>query len=85
MRTRVADIVTDLRHGLAVADGAAADRTTGRRPAGSSDDEAREIRKSHAPAPEDVITEPRRGRRLRDDPVAIALRKPHRLLEPLET
>ena len=33
----------------------------------------------------DILTEPRRGRaRLRDDPVAIALRKPHRLLEPVE-
>ncbi len=38
------------------------------------------------PGPEDILTEPRRGRgRLRDDPVAIALRKPHRLLEPIET
>jgi DNA-binding HxlR family transcriptional regulator len=36
------------------------------------------------PGPEDVVTEPRRGRgQLRDDPVAIALRAPHRLLEPL--
>lgn len=34
----------------------------------------------------DVITEPRRGRaRLRADPVAVALRRPHRLLEPLQT
>jgi DNA-binding HxlR family transcriptional regulator len=32
----------------------------------------------------DIITEPRPGRgRLRDDRVAIALRQPHRLLEPL--
>jgi DNA-binding HxlR family transcriptional regulator len=36
------------------------------------------------PPPEDLVTEPRRGRgRLRDDPVAIALRGPHRLLEPV--
>jgi DNA-binding HxlR family transcriptional regulator len=34
----------------------------------------------------DIITEPHRGRgSLRDDPVAIALRVPHRLLEPIET
>jgi DNA-binding HxlR family transcriptional regulator len=34
----------------------------------------------------DLITEPKPGRgRLRDDPVALALRKPHRMLEPLET
>jgi DNA-binding HxlR family transcriptional regulator len=32
----------------------------------------------------DIITEPRPGRgRYRDDPVAVALRAPHRLLEPL--
>jgi DNA-binding HxlR family transcriptional regulator len=39
------------------------------------------------PGAEDVLSEPRRGRRAsrRDDPVAIALREPHRLLEPLET
>jgi DNA-binding HxlR family transcriptional regulator len=38
-----------------------------------------------APPPEDVVTEPRRGRgRRRTDPVAIALRGPHRLLEPIE-
>jgi DNA-binding HxlR family transcriptional regulator len=38
------------------------------------------------PDPADVVTAPlrRRGRR-RDDPVAVALREPHRLLEPLET
>jgi DNA-binding HxlR family transcriptional regulator len=37
------------------------------------------------PGPEDVLAEPR-GRRaaVRDDPVAIALRAPHRLLEPVE-
>lgn len=34
----------------------------------------------------DIITEPRRGRRrLRDDPVALALRGPHRMLEPVNT
>lgn len=32
----------------------------------------------------DIVTEPRPGRgRYRDDPVAVALRGPHRLLEPL--
>ncbi len=34
----------------------------------------------------DIVTEPRRGRaRLRTDPVAVALRRPHRMLEPIET
>jgi DNA-binding HxlR family transcriptional regulator len=38
------------------------------------------------PPPEDLVTEPRRGRgRLRDDPVSVALRRPHRLLEPVRT
>jgi DNA-binding HxlR family transcriptional regulator len=38
------------------------------------------------PAPEDVLTEPRRRRgKGRDDSVAIALRAPHRLLEPVDT
>jgi len=38
------------------------------------------------PAPEDIVTETLAGRKaLRDDPVALALRAPHRLLEPLET
>ncbi len=38
------------------------------------------------PRPEDILTKPRRGRgKLRDDPVAVALRTPHRLLEPIET
>ena len=33
-----------------------------------------------------LVTGPRRGRSTgRDDPVALALRQPHRLLEPLET
>jgi DNA-binding MarR family transcriptional regulator len=37
------------------------------------------------PGPEDIVAEPRRGRAaLRDDAVAIALRAPRRLLEPLE-
>lgn len=35
---------------------------------------------------EQIITEPRRGRRrFRDDPVAVALRGPHRMLQPLHT
>jgi DNA-binding HxlR family transcriptional regulator len=34
----------------------------------------------------DIITEPRRGHaRLRDDPVALALRSPHRMLDPVNT
>lgn len=38
------------------------------------------------PGPEEIVTEPRRGRpRLRDDAVAVALQRPHRLLEPVET
>jgi DNA-binding HxlR family transcriptional regulator len=38
------------------------------------------------PGPEDIVTVPRRGAvGRRDDPVALALRGPHRLLEPLET
>jgi DNA-binding HxlR family transcriptional regulator len=38
------------------------------------------------PPPGDILAEPRKGRGLsRTDPVAIALRGPHRLLEPLET
>ncbi len=37
------------------------------------------------PGPQDVVTTPRRGRgSRRTDPVAVALRTPHRLLEPLE-
>ena len=37
------------------------------------------------PRPEDILTEPRRGRpALRDDPVSRALRRPHPLLEPIE-
>lgn len=38
------------------------------------------------PPPEEIVTEPRSGRaKQRTDPVAIALREPRRLLEPLET
>ncbi len=38
------------------------------------------------PPVQDILTEPRPGRAaLRHDPVAVALRGPHRLLEPLET
>jgi hypothetical protein len=38
------------------------------------------------PGPDDIVMEPRPGRELkRDDPVAIALQVPRRLLEPLET
>ena len=38
------------------------------------------------PPPEDIVTRVRRGRgRLRDDPVTVALRAPHRLLEPVST
>jgi DNA-binding HxlR family transcriptional regulator len=39
------------------------------------------------PAPGEIVTEPRPGSRRekgRTDPVAVALREPHRLLEPLE-
>jgi DNA-binding HxlR family transcriptional regulator len=38
------------------------------------------------PPPEDLVVEPKNGRvRFRDDAVAVALRVPHRLLEPVET
>lgn len=38
------------------------------------------------PLPQDIVMERRRGRgTLRDDPVTVALRAPHRLLEPIET
>lgn len=38
------------------------------------------------PGPQDIVTKPRRGPKIgRSDPVAIALRGEHRLLEPLET
>jgi hypothetical protein len=36
--------------------------------------------------PKDILMEPRRGRgKLRDDPVAVVLRTPHRLLDPVKT
>ena len=36
------------------------------------------------PDVDEIVMQPRRGRRnLRDDPVAVALRQPHRLLEPI--
>jgi DNA-binding HxlR family transcriptional regulator len=39
-----------------------------------------------APRPEDIVTEPRRGRgKLRDDHVSAALRTPRRLLQPIGT
>src|SRR3954451_2664890 len=38
-----------------------------------------------APEPEDIVSAPRRGGSRRDDPVALVLRAPRRLLEPLET
>jgi hypothetical protein len=37
------------------------------------------------PAPEEIVTVPRRGRGRQGDPVATALRAPHRLLEPVQT
>jgi DNA-binding HxlR family transcriptional regulator len=38
------------------------------------------------PGPEDVLTEPRaRRRNIREDPVAVALRAPHQLLDPIDT
>jgi DNA-binding HxlR family transcriptional regulator len=50
------------------------------------DDEGKCPRCGLTPGPEDVITEPHPSRRTgRADPVAVALRDPHRLLEPLET
>jgi DNA-binding HxlR family transcriptional regulator len=51
------------------------------------DDHGRCVSCDVAPAPGDIVMEPRSRRRamFRDDPVATALREPHRLLEPLET
>jgi DNA-binding HxlR family transcriptional regulator len=50
------------------------------------DDYGRCVTCDVTPAPGDILMEPRRGRgRLRDDPVATALREPHRLLEPIES
>jgi DNA-binding HxlR family transcriptional regulator len=41
---------------------------------------------STTPPPQDIVIKPKRGRaRQRKDPVAVALRKPHRLLLPLAT
>ena len=41
---------------------------------------------STTPPPQDIVITPKRGRaRQREDPVAVALRKPHRLLAPLAT
>jgi DNA-binding HxlR family transcriptional regulator len=37
------------------------------------------------PSPEDIVIKPRGDRPRREDPVAVALRAPHRLLEPIET
>jgi DNA-binding HxlR family transcriptional regulator len=38
------------------------------------------------PRPEDLVVEPKAGNwRLREDPVAVALREPHRMLVPVET
>ena len=50
------------------------------------DDRGRCVTCDLTPDPEDIISEPRRRRRnVRDDPVAAALRAPHRLLEPIDT
>jgi DNA-binding HxlR family transcriptional regulator len=50
------------------------------------DDDGRCPRCRIIPPPEEITTKPRPGRKqLRNDPVAIALRAPHRLLQPLET
>jgi DNA-binding HxlR family transcriptional regulator len=39
-----------------------------------------------APPPQDILMQPRPGRgRRRDDPVTVALRTPHRLLDPVQT
>ncbi|HJS96153.1 MAG TPA: helix-turn-helix domain-containing protein [Solirubrobacteraceae bacterium] len=50
------------------------------------DDDGRCSRCGHTPGPDEIVTMPREGRRSRrTDPVAIALRAPHHLLEPLDT
>jgi DNA-binding HxlR family transcriptional regulator len=50
------------------------------------DDEGRCSRCGLTPGPDEIVTKPREGRKSRrTDPVAIALRTPHQLLEPLET
>jgi DNA-binding HxlR family transcriptional regulator len=54
---------------------------------GSRLDDAGRCPECHVtPAPRDIVIERRRGRGMRRrDPVSVALREPHRLLEPLET
>jgi hypothetical protein len=53
---------------------------------GSRLDDAGHCPECHVtPGPEDIVTRRRRGRGQRRDPVSVALREPHRLLEPLET
>jgi DNA-binding HxlR family transcriptional regulator len=50
------------------------------------DDAGRCPRCGLTPPPDEILTRPRTGRAtVRSDPVAVALRAPHRLLEPLET
>jgi DNA-binding HxlR family transcriptional regulator len=52
---------------------------------GMLDERGRCVECGLTPGPEDILTFPRRSRgRTRSDPVAVALRKPHRLLEPIE-
>jgi DNA-binding HxlR family transcriptional regulator len=54
---------------------------------GSRLDDAGHCPECHVtPRPEDIVIERRRGRlKGRRDPVSVALREPHRLLEPLDT
>jgi DNA-binding HxlR family transcriptional regulator len=56
-------------------------------PCGTRLDERGECPACHTtPAPEDIVGAPRRGRpAMRDDPVALALRTPRKLLDPIET
>jgi len=50
------------------------------------DDEGRCSHCGLTPGPDAIVTQPRAGRKpRRSDPVAVALRAPHHLLEPLET
>jgi hypothetical protein len=50
----------------------------------SLDDSGYCIKCEVTPSPQDIVTHPRRGRRAsRDDAVAVALRAPHRLLQPV--
>jgi DNA-binding HxlR family transcriptional regulator len=62
-------------------------RTFKHAPCGTAlDDHGRCATCDLTPDPQDILSEPRRRRRhIRDDPVATALRAPHRLLEPLDT